>query len=225
MKRLTQVFVSVIALTMCALAAMAAQGALRVYYANDPVGRNVVSIESRAPLETMLTTTNAVTGEIRGNPANGLDAPYARFEVDMAKLDTGIDMRNEHMRGAAWLDTAKYPKAVFTLTKVTLPANSSTAPTLEKSLGKTTTVNAEGTLEMHGVTKPVNVKLELRPIAANADTATRLPGDLLHVRATFPIKLNDFGINVAGPAQLKIANEQQVTADIFTSTELPKPPA
>jgi polyisoprenoid-binding protein YceI len=225
MKRLTQVFVSVMALMMCALAAMAAQGALRVYYANDPVGRNVVSIESRAPLETMLTTTSAVTGEIRGNPANGLDAPYARFEVDLSKLDTGIDARNDHMRGAAWLNTEKYPKAVFTLTKVVWPATSSTIPTLENSLGKTVTANAEGTLEMRGVAKPVNVKLELRPIVASKETAARLPGDLLHVRATFPIKLDDFGINVPGPAQLKIANEQQVTADIFTNTEQPKPPA
>jgi FKBP-type peptidyl-prolyl cis-trans isomerase len=37
--------------------------------------------------------------------------------------------------------------------------------------------------------------------------------------------LDEFGINVAAPARLKVANEMQVTADIFTSTELPKPPA
>ncbi len=60
----------------------------------------MVSIESRAPLETMLTTTGAVTGEIKGNPANILDNPQARFEIDLTTLDTGIGMRNEHMKGA-----------------------------------------------------------------------------------------------------------------------------
>ncbi len=174
MKRLTQIYVSVMALTISALAAMAAQGALRVYYANDPVGRNVVSIESRAPLETMLTTTNAVTGEIRGNPANGLDAPYARFEVDLTKLDTGIDARNDHMRGAAWLNTEKYPKAVFTLTKVTLPAQVGAAPTLENALGKTVTANAEGTLEMRGVTKPVNVNTAFGYFSVLSHAAPRM---------------------------------------------------
>jgi polyisoprenoid-binding protein YceI len=222
MKRIAEVSIGLLALMMCAFAAMAAQGALRVYFVDDPVGRNVVSIESRAPLETMLTTTNAVKGEIRGNPENALDAPYARFEVDMASLDTGIGARNDHMRGAAWLDTEKYPKAVFTLTSLGTPKDN-IAPTLAAAQGKKVKVNAEGTLEMRGITKPVSVKLELRPITASKETEARLPGDLLHVRATFSIKLDDYGINVPAPAQLKIANEQEVTVDIFSSTELPKP--
>src|SRR5688572_24909834 len=97
-QRAAQGVLTMAGLGVCGLAAMAAQGELRAYFANDPVGRNVVMIESRAPLETMVTTANQVVGEIHVNPENILDAPKARFEVDMASLDTGISMRNEHMR-------------------------------------------------------------------------------------------------------------------------------
>src|SRR5687768_17614436 len=102
MKKLTQISLVTASVPVLGLAAMAAQGAVRSYYANDPVGRNVVVIESRAPLETMVTTTNKVTGEIKINPDNVLDDPQARFELDLASLDTGIDLRNEHLRGEGW---------------------------------------------------------------------------------------------------------------------------
>ena len=77
---------------------MAIQGMIRAGYVDDPVGRNVVFIESRAPLKTMVTTTSAIKGEIKGELTNIINKPTARFEVDMASLDTGIALRNEHMR-------------------------------------------------------------------------------------------------------------------------------
>jgi FKBP-type peptidyl-prolyl cis-trans isomerase len=219
-KRVVQAGVLGVSTIALGLAAMAAQGAWRVYLADDPVGRNLVTIESRAPLETILTRTNQVRGEIKVNPDNVLDHPIARFELDTASLDTGISLRNEQMRGERWLDTAKYPKAVFTLKKMI----GITRDMQVLRPGQTRRFIAQGELELHGVAKSVTAQLEVTPIAASKETAARLPGDLLHVRATFPIKLDEFGINVAPPTQLKIANEQQVTADIFTSTELPKPP-
>jgi FKBP-type peptidyl-prolyl cis-trans isomerase FkpA len=222
-KRFLQAGVLGSATVALSLAAMAAQGGLRTYLVDDPIGRNVVMIESRAPLETMVTTTNAVRGEIKVNPENAWDSPQARFELDAASLDTGIDVRNEHMRGGAWMDTAKYPKIVFTLTRIVFPPNVRMAPQPLKD-GQTLKYDVEGNLEMRGVTKPVAAKVELRTFAANKDTATRLPGDLLHVRATFPVKLDQFGISMPAAAQLKISNEQQVTVDVFSSTELPKPP-
>jgi len=225
-KRVAQGVLTVAGVSVLGLAAMAAQGELRAYYVNDPVGRNVVVIESRAPLETMITTGNQVVGDIRINPDDVLDKPQARFELDLASMDTGISMRNEHMQSAGWMDTAKYPKAVFTLTKASAPEGVGFAfvPSLRNIAGKVT-LQAEGTMEMHGVTRPVQATVEVTPIKASKDTAARLPGDLLHVRAKFPIKLDEFGINVPAGARLKVANEMQVTADIFTSTELPKPPA
>ena len=223
MKRTSRILSIGVASVALAVAARAAEVALTTtYHANDPIGRNVVMIESRAPLETMLTRTGNVVGEIKLNPQNAWDNPQARFELDMASLDTGIAMRNEHMRGDKWLDTAKYPKAVFTLTRIVVPENVRwAAHPLEDA--KKLNYDVEGTLEMHGATKPVQAKVEVIPIKGSGDTAQRLPGDLLHVRATFAFKLDEYGIDVPAPSRLKIANEQQVTVDIFTSTKLPEP--
>jgi FKBP-type peptidyl-prolyl cis-trans isomerase len=161
----------------------------------------------------MLTTTNKITADIQINPANVLDNPRARFEVDTASLDTGIDMRNEHMRSDKWLDTTKYPSATFVLTKVISPRG---RVPLEQ--GKTMNGEVEGNFTFHGVTKPVRARLQIRTLGETKETATRLPGDLMHIRATFPLKLDDYGVVVAAPAQAKIANVQQVTVDVYSST-------
>jgi len=204
--------------TTVALAASAAQGAWRTYITDDPVGRNVVMIESRAPLETMVTTSSAVKGTIKLSEADILQNPEARFELDLTSLDTGIAVRNDHMAGAEWLDTARYPKAVFTLTKI------GARPRMMYPIARhqKATVKGEGELNFHGVTRTIPVEIEATPIAATKETAARLPGDLLHVRAKFTIELDKFGVKVPEMAQLKIANNQQVTVDIFSSTGAPK---
>jgi FKBP-type peptidyl-prolyl cis-trans isomerase len=219
-RRSAQAGVLTVTLTSVTLAAMAAQGAWRTYMANDPIGRNVVMIESRAPLETMLTRTNKVTGEIKLDEKDILQNPTARFEVDVTSLDTGIELRNQHMKSEQWLDTAKYPTAVFTLTKIGARPKMRFPITEHRKVS----VKGEGTLSFHGVTKTIPLEMEATPIAATKETAARLPGDLLHVRAKFVIVLSDYGIKVPAPAQLKVSNNQNVTVDIFTSTELPKPP-
>lgn len=225
---------AIVVLTSSGLAAMAVQGMIRTGYVDDPVGRNVIFIESRAPLETMVTTTSAVKGEISGDLTNMTNNPKARFEVDMASLDTGIELRNEHMRGADWLDTAKYPKAVFTMTKLyplgTRLVNGKPGPATRIAQvlqpNKTYRTLAQGTMQMHGKTNAIFVDLEFRAIPKSADTAARLPGDLMHIRAKFPLVLAKFGVDVPPPAKLKIAATQEVTVDIFASTkklEMPKP--
>ena len=214
-KRLVQGGVAALTIGSLGLAAMAAQGAFRAYYANDEVGRNLVTIMSEAPLETMLTRTGNVTAEIRVNPENALDNPNARFVLDTASLDTGIAKRNEIMRGDKFLDTAKYPKAVFTLTKLV----GITRDVQVLVPGQMRRFIAEGTMELHGAVKEVKADIEVTATTANDDTAARLKGDLLHVKAKFSIKLSDYGIAIAPPAKLKIADEEQVTVDVFTSTE------
>lgn len=222
----------------CTIAAASAQKILLTGYVNDPVGRNVVHIESRAPLETMSIFTNKITGQITGDPQDFLNNPQARFEVDMSSLDSGIALRDEHLRSAQWLDTAKYPKAVWTLTKLYRPGTRYNALTanglppqesdwkVKTSLesGKTYTSVAQGTMEMHGVTKTIYANIEWTPRKGSEETKNRLPGDLMHVRATFPLRLSDFGINVPAMAQLKVANVQNVTVDFFASTEPTKAP-
>ena len=202
------------------LGGMAAQSAWRTYHANDPVGRNLVAIVSAAPLETMLTRTSAVTGTVEVDPKNPAKAPRAKFIVDATTLDTGIAMRNQQMKSDKWLDTAKYPKISFTLTKfqaMALPLGSSKMQNV--------TGLAEGKLYFHGRTRMVATRLDITAMQQDAKTKERLPGDLLHVHANFFISLKDFGVDVPKMAQLKVADKQQIVVDIFSSTGSPSPDA
>lgn len=200
-------------LSLLALAGARAQDAVRAYYANDPVGRNVVTIQSLAPIETIVTTTGDIKAEIGIDPANVLHNPRARFEINMDSLDTGIAMRNEHLRSPMWLDTKQFPTATFVLTRVLAPAG--VVPLLQ---GKTARGIVEGDLTVHGVTKPVRAELSISTIAGSEATSKRLKGDMMHIRATFPLKLADFNINVPPMAQAEIAPVQSVSVDVFSST-------
>jgi polyisoprenoid-binding protein YceI len=45
---------------------------------------------------------------------------FGKFEVDLRKFDSGIDLRNEHMRNK-YLEVDKYPKAKLTLLPALMP--------------------------------------------------------------------------------------------------------
>ncbi|MBW3635611.1 MAG: YceI family protein [Armatimonadetes bacterium] len=212
--RPAQIGLAAFALLNFAHAGVMAQGATRAYFANDPIGRNVVSILSQAPLETMLTTTGQIEADIKINPNNVLDNPRARFQIPLASLDTGIKMRNDHMMGEEWLDAAKYPTISFTL----LRPLSSTVPAPRATPGAKGAMPVEGELEFHGVKKTVTANVEVEVIGESEDTKARLAGELMHIRATFPLKLDDFGVVIPEAARFKVANVQDVRVDVFVST-------
>lgn len=216
-RRAVQIGVAALTFVSVSFAAMAAQGAYRAYYANDPVGRNVVIVLSQAPLETMVSRTGAITADIKIDPTNVLNEPKARFELDLDQVETGIKTRDEHMKSAAWLDTAKYPKAVFTLVKPLPPADLE-SKIISAAPGKHGDMEVEGELEFHGVKKLVKANVSVNMIAESAKTKERLPGELMHVRAQFLLNLADFGVKIPEPAQLKVANVQSVQIDVFAST-------
>lgn len=219
-RRCLQVGVGALALLNILHAGVMAQGAYRAYYATDPVGRNVVSILSRAPLETMLTTTSTVEADIQINPANVLASPRAKFVIPMDSLDTGIPLRNQHMKSENWLNTAKYPTATFTFKRFLppVPRRLYTAQAGEKA-----NLQVEGEMDFHGVKKLVTARVFCEALGENEATKARLNGELGHVRATFPLKLDDYGVKIPEMARLKVANVQEVTVDVFVSTGSDKP--
>jgi len=67
------------------------------------------------------------------------------ISIDTTSVDTGSTVFNEHIQGADFLDTAKYPTATFVSTKV------------EFNGDKVTSV--EGLLTLKGVSKPVSLNV------------------------------------------------------------------
>ena len=66
--------------------------------------------------------------------------------IDPASIDTGNDKLNEHLQTPAFCDVAKYPQAVYKGTQIKFDGDKP--------------VEVIGTLTLHGVTKPVNLKIE-----------------------------------------------------------------
>ena len=57
-------------------------------------------------------------GEIEGDPTD-ISLARARFEVDLASVDTGTEARDTHLRSADFFDVDKFPKMVFQSKSIT----------------------------------------------------------------------------------------------------------
>jgi polyisoprenoid-binding protein YceI len=103
--------------------------------------------------------------------------------VPLAKLDTKIDLRNRHMRDK-YLEVAKYPNAELHVAKAAVQAPS----------GK-----ANGTLTLHGQTKPVTFTYATKPEGA----ATAVTG-------TVRVVMTDYGIEKPGYAGVSVKPDVDV---------------
>jgi polyisoprenoid-binding protein YceI len=102
------------------------------------------------------------------DPAN---LATSRFDVtvDLASAQTGDGDRDNALPGADFFDTARFPKAHYVTTGFTKAANGD--------------VIANGNLTLHGVTKPVQLKVAFSPNAGGA-----------RLSVTTTLKRLDFGV-------------------------------
>ena len=172
-------------LSMCGLLWMAAPVAAGPY----AVESGQVTFRSEAPMESFEGTTEAITGRLFFDP-NDLSAGLrCGFSVDLTTLDTGIDMRNSHMRDNH-LQTDQYPTATF--------RGGTATGTLSESGGR---VMISGTFHIHGVGREIEVPVEVTPGADGS----------LAVVAKFGVKLSDHNIPRPKFLFVKLADEQAVT--------------
>lgn len=114
-------------------------------------------------------------------------------EVKLESFDTGINLRNQHMK-EKYLETAKYPQSTVTLKPVTLSGDT-TKPTYEWS------GPFEGTLKLHGVEKPIKGDLKV----AKADEKWK--GNF-----SFSFELQDYGVDVPKYLGITVSKAVQVEA-------------
>jgi polyisoprenoid-binding protein YceI len=99
------------------------------------------------------------------------------IDVDTASIDLAHDKLNEHVSGPEMLDVAKFPTAIF---KATLGGFKNGAPTL-----------ATGTLSLHGVTKPLTLKIDSFKCMQNPMSKK----DVCGADAVGTFNRADFGVN------------------------------
>ncbi|MCY7311955.1 MAG: YceI family protein [Bacteroidota bacterium] len=157
-----------------------------------------------------VTTTSAVIGFDATTPKDAL--PKAENKAGIASLDktTGVIMFEaavnnfafsnpkiqEHFNGAAWLNSAAFPKFTFTgkidkLNKIKFNKNG------------VYDVTVSGNLTVKGISKPVSAKAKV--------TVT---GTAVSAVSTLSIKLADYGITGQSIEAGKVATEPKVTVSV-----------
>ncbi len=104
-------------------------------------------------------------------------AGSVEVEMDMKSIDFGHDQLNQHATTAEIFDTAKFPTATF-------------KGKLAKFNGDTPT-EVQGELTLHGVTRPVTLKVNQFKCASNPMTKK----DVCGADASTEIDRGDFGVD------------------------------
>jgi polyisoprenoid-binding protein YceI len=155
------------------------------------------SFSSDADFENFTGQTHSVSGLLRFDPAKKTGS--GKLRVALKSIDTGIALRNEHLNGEMWFNTAKFPTAEFETTSV--------------KYRKGDEYDVVGKLSLHGVTRTVTVKAIVKHLKeSDATRKAGFRGDVCHLKTSFQLKLADYGVMIPGPAKGKVA--ESITANI-----------
>lgn len=116
------------------------------------------------------------------------------LKVDVASIDTEVEMRDNHLRSADFFEVEKYPEMTYKSTSI-------------KKAG-TDRYTLTGDLTLHGVTKPVTMELWYRGTIENGPSKAITSG----FQVTGTIKRSDFNIGSKFPFGM-ISDEVAIKAD------------
>lgn len=143
-----------------------------------------VTFISRAPMLEFEGKSSNLVGLINAS-SDSVD-----FYIDLNTLDTGIELRNRHMRDS-YLETEKYPFAEFT---------GSFSPSLDTNSDLEQKVIARGVFSIHGVSKEFEIPGTITPLNQNE----------IVLKAEWIIKLSDFNIEIPRVVFYELSEVQTV---------------
>lgn len=212
MNRLINVLTALLLFT----AAVSAQGfkvkttGIQTFNFEDEQGRNQASFFSTTPFEDVTGTSNAISGKVSFDPANFAKTLKGKIIVKVESINTGIELRNHHMKSANWLDAENYPDIIFDIISVS---------DVKQVADNKLEFKVKGNLTLHGVTKEVAADANATYLEESEQTMKRAPGDLLGVSAKFTVKLSDYAIQNQMIGS-KVAENVDVTVNIVGSNKL-----
>lgn len=160
-------------------------------YNVDKSKENIVKFISDAPIEEFSGITNSIDGYINLISFQDLSNNKIYFEVDLNTLDTGIGLRNRHMRDN-YLETDKFQYTYF----------DGHFNSISKTSETEFSVAISGDISIHGVTKNITV---LGTIFTNDEG--------LRIVSHFDVKLTDFEIDVPEMMFMKIDETMKLELD------------
>lgn len=162
-------------------------------YQVDHSRENVVKFISDAPMDDFEGITDKIDGYIFWEGDDLLNKSDLYFEVDLNSIDTGIGLRNRHMRDN-YLETDKFPYTHFKgkLTKA------------EKIAENEYQVTAEGKMFIHGVEKEISVDGNMTALDNG-----------YHITTQFVTPLSDYKIKIPQLMFFKINENMQLELDFY----------
>ena len=162
-------------------------------YHVDRDEKNMVKFISDAPIEDFEGITDQIDGYVYWENSDFNQNSEIYIEVDLNALDTGIGLRNRHMR-ENYLETDQYPITHFKGKIMSSQVENDT----------TVSVEADGEIFIHGTTKPLTVKAQL---------IKKLNG--YRIKTNFIVKLSDFQIKIPSIMFYKIDENMDLQLDFY----------
>lgn len=162
-------------------------------YHVDKSKDNLVKFISDAPIENFEGITDNIDGYMYYKSLQDLSESKLYFEVDLTTLDTGIDLRNRHMRDN-YLETEKYRFTFF----------EGKIDELNKTSEGEYDVKVSGKLFIHGVTNDIKVDGKLK----KTDNGYMVETD-------FIVALSDYKIDIPQMMFMKIDEKMQLELKFY----------
>lgn len=164
----------------------------------DPMHSEADFAIKHMSISTVHGTFHGISGTVSYDPAN-LEKSGVEASIEVSSVDTGVAPRDTHLKSPDFFDTAKFPTMTFKSTSVHKAGDH---------------YDVAGDLTLHGVTKPVVLKLE-EPGKAQVG----MDGKSVHrgFTATTTINRKDFGLTWNGTLKsgdAVLADEVRIELDV-----------
>jgi polyisoprenoid-binding protein YceI len=162
---------AVIALVLAVLALPRAAGAEPLRFRIQPEASEI-TFRATSRLMNAEGRFSKFSGEVLVDPAV-LTGGRITLTIDAASLDTGIEMRDNHLRSSDFFDVARFPTVAFQSVRI-------------EAAGRRAIV--VGRLTLHGVTREITVPIDVQI----TNTALVASGEFIVNRGEYAINYNSF---------------------------------
>ena len=160
-----------LALVLAALALPRLAGAQSLRFRIQPEASEI-SFRATSRLMNADGHFSRFSGEVMVDPG-ALTSGRITLSIDAASLDTGIEMRDNHLRSSDFFDVERFPTVAFQSLRI-------------EAAGSRATV--VGRLTLHGVTREVAVPIDVQITS----TALVASGEFIVNRGEYAIRYNSF---------------------------------
>lgn len=160
-------------------------------------GKSQLSFLSDAPMEKFKGTAEGISGDFKVADAASPGSVTGKIVVPVAKMKTGNDLRDTHMKGPDWLNAGANPNITFEIEKADLG----------KIEGNRASGKAHGKFTLNGKTVAKEMAI---------DVAYAGDRNAIKVTAKFRVSLKDHDIKgKAGAAGSKVGEVIDIEATLY----------